>query len=164
MYSVDTDDVILTDSQPFGQLVTRYTDSNNDGFYHRVSEYWMNSSDASGAGHFILETPLKYLSSDGSDFIAVREGEDSYGGKGEDSFVIREAGHLLIADFNPREDGYIIFDTGLGLTSVAQLADYVTNIDYDDQSLIVDFGPDVSITLLGVQPNTISWNDVSILS
>ncbi|MBA3754824.1 MAG: hypothetical protein H0X02_00715 [Nitrosomonas sp.] len=56
------------------------------------------------------------------------------------------------------------FDTSLGLTSVDHLASFVTGSHHDGASFIVDSGPDASMTLVGMQPDQISWNDVSVLS
>lgn len=165
-YVVDSDGVVTrTEVKLFGTEITRYADIDGDGNYNRISELWQSASDAPGIGHFKFEDDLSYSSSDGDDNIAVRGGEDCHGGQGSDDFVIREAAHLRIADFNASEDGFIIFDTGLGLTSVDHLASFVTGIrrSDDDLDFIVDFGSVASITLVGVPSDQISWNDVSVL-
>jgi hypothetical protein len=107
---------------------------------------------------------LHYLPTNNDDFIVVRGGEDSRGGLGADGFVVREAAHLRIEDFNTLEDDELIFDTGLGLTSQEQLINHITDFNYDGQDFIVHFGLHVSITLVGIQPDEISWNSISILS
>ena len=166
-YAVSSDGVVTrTEVKPFGTEITRYADIDGDGNYNRISELWQSAPDAPGAGHFKFEDDLSYSSSDGDDNIAVRGGEDCHGGQGADDFVIREAVHLRIADFNSNEDGLIIFDTGLGLTSVDHLASFVTGIrrSDDDLDFIVDFGSVASITLVGVASDQISWDDVSVLS
>lgn len=56
------------------------------------------------------------------------------------------------------------FDTGLGLTSVDHLTSLVTGSHQNGARLIVDFWPDAFVTLENVQPDQISWNDVSVLS
>ena len=163
---VDGIEVVRTEVKPFGTEITRYADIDGDGDYNRISEQWQSASDAPGTGHFKFEDNLSYSPSDGDDHIAVRGGEDCNGGLGSDDFVIREAAHLRIADFNSSEDGLIIFDTGLGLTSVDQLAGFVTGLRRSDdgQDFIVDFGPTASITLVGVPSDQISWDDASVLS
>ncbi|MBA3755193.1 MAG: hypothetical protein H0X02_02720 [Nitrosomonas sp.] len=165
-YTVDGIEVVRTEVKPFGTEITRYADIDGDGNYNRISELWQSASDAPGTGHFKFEDNLSYSPSDSDDHIAVRGGEDCHGGQGADDFVIREAAHLRIADFNSSEDGLIIFDTGLGLISVDQLAGFVTGIrrSDDDQDFIVDFGPTASITLVGVPSDQISWDDASVLS
>lgn len=166
-YGVDSDGVVTrTEVKPFGTEITRYADIDGDTFYNRISELWQSADDAPGSGHFKFEDDLSYSPTDGDDHIAVRGGEDCHGGQGADDFVIREATHLRIADFSSNEDGLIIFDTGLGLVSVDQLASYVTGIrrSDDDQDFIVDFGSTASITLVGVPSDQISWDDVSVLS
>lgn len=162
-YTVDGADVIRTEVKPFGTEITRYSDTDLDGVYFRVSEQWQISPGASGVVPQLHET-LRFSPTDDDDFIAVRAGEDCLGGHGADDFVVREAAHLRIADFNSLEDDSLVFDTGLGLTSQAHLAGFVTDIRHDGQNFIVEFGPDVSITLVGVQPDQISWDDVSVMS
>ena len=166
-YTVSSDGVVTrTEVKPLGTEITRYADIDGDGYYNRISEQWQSATGAPDSGHFKFEDNLSYSPSDGDDNIAVRGGEDCHGGQGADDFVIREAAHLRIADFNSSEDGLIIFDTGLGLLSVDQLASYVTGIrrSDDDQDFIVDFGSTASITLVGVPSDQISWDDVSVLS
>ncbi len=163
-YTVDGTEVVYTEIETLGIEVTRYADIDGDGNYHRISEQWI--PDTPGSGPFNIEDELKFSPTDDDDLIAVRGGEDCHGGNGADEFVFREAAHLRIGDFNSGEGDLLVFDTGLGLTSVDHLASFVTGIrrSDDDQDLIVDFGPDVSITLVGVQPDQISWDDVSVLS
>ncbi|AEJ03025.1 hypothetical protein Nit79A3_3294 [Nitrosomonas sp. Is79A3] len=165
-YTVEGSEVIRTEVKPFGTETTHYADMDADGVYLRVSEQWQISPDAPPDGHhFKFEDDLSFSPSDGDDHIAVRGGEDCHGGNGADDFVIREAAHLRIADFNSLEDhDTLVFDTGLGLTSIAQLASFVTDAHHDGQDFIVHFGDDVSITLVGVQPDQISWDDVSVMS
>lgn len=166
-YEVGSDGVVTrTEVKPFGTEITRYADIDGDTLYNRISELWQSADDAPGSGHFKFEDELSYSPSDGDDNIAVRGGEDCHGGQGADDFVIREAAHLRIADFSSSEDGFIIFDTGLGLISVGQLESYVTALrrSDDDQDFIVDFGSTASITLVGVASDQISWNDVQVLS
>ena len=165
-YEVVGSEVIRTEVKPFGTEITHYADVDGDTVYLRVSEQWKSSSGAPDDGHhFKFEDSLSFSPSDNDDNIAVRGGEDSHGGRGADDFVIREAAHLRIADFNsPDDHDTLVFDTGLGLTSIAQLASFVTDVHHDGQDFIVHFGDDVSITLVGVQPDQISWDDVSVLS
>jgi hypothetical protein len=156
-------DVVRTEIEPFGTEITRYADTDGDGIYFRVSEQWVISPGSGGV------TPkfsgeLRYSPTDDDDFIAVRAGEDCRGGRGADDFVIREAAHLRIADFKSLDDDVLVFDTGLGLTSREHLASFVSGIRQDDSNFIVDFGANVSITLIGVTPDQISWDDVSVLS
>lgn len=162
-YTVEGSEVVRTETKPFGVEITRYADADGDGIYLRVSEEWQISPDGNGVVPQLGET-LRYSPTDDDDYIAVRGGEDCNGGLGADGFVVREAAHLRIEDFNSLEDDTLIFDTGLGLTSIDHLASFITEIHHDGQDFIVNFGVDVSITLVGVQPNEISWDDVSVLS
>ena len=162
-YTVEGDTVIRTETKPFGFEITHYEDSDGDGIYFRTAEEWVIAP----AEHSIapkFSGMLHYLPTDNDDFIVVRGGEDSRGGLGADGFVVREAAHLRIEDFNTLEDDELIFDTGLGLTSQEQLINHITDFNYDGQDFIVHFGLHVSITLVGIQPDEISWNSISILS
>jgi len=161
---VDSGEIERTEENAFGREITRYADTDGDKFYTRISERWESNDPSEQGAHFKFEDELKYSPSDDNDDIAVRGGEDSHGGKGEDSFVIREASHLRIADFHQDENDDIVFDTGFGLTSKDEIAQYVKEIRQEGDDLVVDFGPSISITLVGVHAGQISWDDVSVLS
>ncbi len=164
-YSVDGVDVIRTEIKPFGAEITRYSDADGDGLYLRISEQWQVSPNTSGNGIIPRVTDsISYSHTDGDDFIAVRGEEDCHGGNGADDFIFREAEHLRIQDFRSEDGDMLVFDTGLGLTSREHLASYITDSHQDGQNFIVNFGSDVSITLVGVQPDQISWDDISVFS
>lgn len=165
IYTLDGSDVIHTEIKDSGSEITRYADADGDGQFLRVSEQWVASPDstANGPSPVIGET-LRFFHSDSDDFIAVRDGQISSGGLGSDSFVLRDAAHLYIEDFKSDEDDLLVFDTGLGLRSKEHLASFISEISHDGQNLIIDFTPSVSITLMGVSPDQISWDDVSVLS
>ena len=164
-YTVDSDGVVTrTEVEPFGTEITRYADIDGDTFYNRISEQFLANSPN---GPFKFENDLFYSPTDGDDLIAVRGEEDCQGGNGADQFVFREAAHLRIGDFSSSTGDSLVFDTGLGLTSIEQLQGFVTGTHQDGENFVVDFGPDVSITFVGVQadqPGQISWDDVSVLS
>jgi hypothetical protein len=165
-FTVDSNGVVTrTEEEPLGREITRYADSDGDGLYNRISEQFV--ANVPEDSPFVLEDELSYSPTDGDDLIAVRGGEDCRGGNGADDFVFREAAHLRIGDFSASADDSLTFDTGLGLTSIEQLQGFVTGTHQDGENFIVDFGPDVSITFVGVQadqPGQISWDDVSVLS
>lgn len=162
-YVVEGTEVVRTEVKPFGTEITRYADVDGDGTYLRVSEQWTVSPGANGTVPKFSGI-LRFSPTDSDDAIAVRAGEDCSGGHGADDFVIRDASHLRIDDFSSLEHDTLVFDTGLGLTSKEHLASFVTDIHQEGANLIVNFGSDVSITLVGVQPDHISWDDVSVLS
>lgn len=162
-YGLDGDDVVRTDFiEGVGSEITVYKDTDKDGIYHRFSETW--SSDSPGAGPFKIEERLVYTGTDDSEKIAVRDGEDCHGGGGKDDFVLREAGNLRIADYSSSDDGLIIFDTGLGLTSKEEVQGYVTDLHYEGDDLVVVFGSAATITLVGVPSDQISWDNVDVQS
>jgi hypothetical protein len=101
--------------------------------------------------------------SDGDDEIALYGGAATQGGLGADRFMVREAGHHEIGDFEAHHDR-IVFDTGLGLQSFEQLLGFVTGADYDGQNFTVHFGEHVSLRLVGVNPANLAASDFEVLS
>lgn len=162
-YTVSGNDVIRTEIKPFGTEITRYSDTDGDGLFVRVSEQWQVSTNPSGVVPRFTDT-ITFTPTSNDDNIAVRGGEHCRGGQGADDFIFREADHLLIEDFSSQDGDTLIFDTGLGLTSKEHLASFITDTHHDGQNFIVNFGPAVSIILVGVQPDQISWDDVTVLS
>jgi hypothetical protein len=162
-YTVSGNDVIRTEIKPFGTEITRYSDADGDGQYIRVFEQWQITSNPTGVIPKFTDT-ITFTPTSNDDNIAVRGGEHCRGGQGADDFIFREADHLRIEDFSSNDGDILIFDTGLGLTSKEHLASFITETHQDGQNFIVNFGPSVSITLIGVLPDQISWDDVSVLS
>ncbi|MBA3755680.1 MAG: hypothetical protein H0X02_05400 [Nitrosomonas sp.] len=165
-YTLDGNDVIDNKILHFGTEAIRYGDPDHDGIFERQSELWTVTLEGaeSGTSLPVITQLLTYSPTNGDDLEVVRDGDYSLGGGGADNFVFREAGHLIIGDFNNSEGDKLVIDTALGITSQAQLESYITGLSYENDSLVVDFGPAVSITLVGVEPGEISWNDVNILS
>lgn len=163
-YTVEGNDVIRTELKPFGTEITRYSDVDGDGIYLRTAERWDITSPADGSIIPKLGEELRYSPTDGHDLIAVRGGEDCHGGQGADDFVIREATHLRIKDFSHTQGDKLVFDTDLDLSSTEHLASFVTEERYEADGYTVFFGSDVSITLVGIQLDQISWDDVIVLS
>lgn len=149
--------VIKTELDNGGTETTVYADTNGDGLFERVSETWTSLDGG------VVQT-LSYSSSDSNDEIAVRGGDSSTGGAGADNFVIREAAHLRIEDFDDTEGDHLVFDTGLGLTKEA-VQQFVTSLEISGADLIIHFGADVSITLVGLAGSTtLNWDDATVLS
>lgn len=162
-YTVSGNDVIRTEIKPFGTEITRYSDADGDGLFVRVSEQWQVSTNPSGIVPKFTES-ISFTPTSSDDNIAVRGGEHCRGGQGADDFIFREADHLRIEDYSSQDGDTLIFDTGLGLTSKEHLASFISEARHEGQNFIVNFGSAVSITLVGVQPDQISWDDVSVLS
>ncbi len=165
-YTIDGNDVIHNKSMHFGSQTTRHVDSDEDGSFIRDSELWTVTLDGveNDKPLPVITQLLNFLPTTDNDFLAVREGELTLAGSGADNFVFREAGHLRIGDFNASEGDMLIFDTALGLASKEHLGSLITGVATNEDSMIFSFGDDVSITLTGVTPDTISWDDVSVLS
>ncbi|MCO6426502.1 hypothetical protein [Nitrosomonas communis] len=98
---------------------------------------------------------------DGQKHVDVRPGEDCRGEDGaEDNFVFHDLGHWKIDGFNAQEGDVLDF-TAFGL-SRDQLASQITKIHVEADNFIVNFGDDVSITLAGVKPDQIDWDDINM--
>ncbi len=167
-YTVDGNDVIRTEVEAFGTEIHRFSDPDGDGQYQRVSEQWIPSSNSVNSSTREIVQTLSFVSTDDDDLIAVRGDDSVKGGLGSDSFVFRiepsELNHWHIEDFHSSEGDRLVFDTGLGLTSKEHLASFITEAFFDGQSLFVGFTPEISITLVGVSPELLSWDNVDVLS
>lgn len=149
--------IVKTELDDGGTETTVYADADGDGLFQRISETW-TSPDGS-----VVRT-MSYAGTNSDDDIAVRAGDDAAGGGGSDDFIVCEAGHLRINDFDDNEGDHLVFDTGFGLTKL-ELQRYVTGLEVSGEDLIVHFGADVSITLVGVATSpTLSWDDVTVVS
>lgn len=149
-----------------GRTTFHYSDDDSDGLYVRDYEEWAPSTGTTPAagGALPVLSKLTYVATTGNDDVAVRNGLVASGGVGTDRFVVREASHMKIGDFHKGESDKLVFDTGLGLQSKAQLASYVTSTEYTGGDFIIHFGDTASVTLVGVNPATVSWDDVTVLS
>lgn len=152
---------------------TTYADADGDGVFFRsgvtygtppavtsVSPLGGHDSDDRGTDNDPWET---HGHSDGDDEIVLHGAAATQGGLGADRFMVREAGHHEIGDFEARHDR-IVFDTGMGLQSFEQLLSYVTGADYDGRDFTVHFGEQVSLTLAGVNPANLAASDFEVLS
>lgn len=167
-YTVSGTSIIKTETGRYGQEVTTYIDTNGNGLYAKVSEQWVPTATAATTPSALaapqLATALSYISTDGNDDIAVRAGQAATGGQGADRFVVREAGHVEIEDFHGSEGDHLVFDTGLGLTSLQDLLSYVTDSRYDGHDFYVEFQGGASVTLVGVAPADLTAANVAVLS
>jgi hypothetical protein len=161
-YQIEGADVLKIEAKHYGQEVTRYADSDGDGLYVKLHEQWVGA--VSNAETPQITSALSHVHSDGDDMIAVRGNAAAVGGAGADQFVIREGAHLEVSDFAANHHDRIIFDTGLGLQSFEQLLSFVTRTEYDGQKLVVSFGEHASLTLVGVNPASLSAGDFEVLS
>ena len=165
-YQLQADGTVLeTELDDDGLEFTLYADADGDGVFHRVSETWQPKAESSsGLGRAITQE-LRFGQTDGDDWIAVRGGERCVGGQGSDRFVVREAAHLVIEDFSVQDGDRLVFDLGFGLRSSDQIAQAVTAIRSEGDTLVLEFGPSASITLVGVatQPD-LGWQVVDVAS
>lgn len=85
----------------------------------------------------------------GNDTLVGGGGNDTLtGGAGNDVFGFTARGHYTITDFRKGEDK-LAFDFA-GIASKADLAAYLTDVTSSQGNVTFHFGPDASITLVGV--------------
>ncbi|MCW5602810.1 hypothetical protein [Nitrosomonas sp.] len=99
------------------------------------------------------------------DYINVHPSIVSHDGGGSNGigYVVRElARDIHIDGFNPQQGDVLIFDNSLGISSQDELANLITNIHVEADNFIVNFGNDVTLTLTGVHPDQISWDNVIV--
>ncbi len=96
--------------------------------------------------------------------IVEQDGQFNHGSLLADDFIIKHAGHFRIEDFHNDQGDQLVFDTGYGLVSREQLMSFVTDMHFQGDDFIVNFGDSASITLVGVHQAQISFDDVVVLS
>ena len=157
-------DVIKSELYPNGESLTRFVKT-ADGSYIKASKQWVplaGAADSAVAPR--LTSVFEFEGSELDDLLAVTTTQPSIGGAGADQFVVRELGHLVIEDFHRGEQDRIVFDTGLGLRSVDHLAEYLTDSRWEVDDLVLEFGSEISITLMGARINGISVENIEVLS
>jgi Ca2+-binding RTX toxin-like protein len=78
------------------------------------------------------------------------------GGRGADIFGFYAAGDFVVQDFDIRED-HLFFDSSkTGIDDLGELAQLVTSVEQTDAAAIVHFGPEASITLVGINLGDLS--------
>lgn len=164
-YEIEGSDILKIESHTNGQEITRYRDADGDGLYAKYSkQYVADGLSDSGEPAPQLVDALNCRGSDGEDYVALTADGPALGGSGADMFVFRELGHLKIGDFDFGSGDRIVFDTGLGFTSLEQVASCVTGVSYDGQDIHVEFGENVSLTLVGVMPVDVPASSFIVLS
>jgi hypothetical protein len=144
--------------------LTTYQDIDGNGYFTKVSKKYLATAD-SPLRYAIVEE-AKFVGTSEEDIILLTDDTPTEGGTGADRFIVREAGHLTVADFTLEEGDRVSFDTGLGLNATEELAQFVSALSYDEanQTLSVQFGDYVSLTIVGVSQQQISWDLIEVLS
>lgn len=165
-YTVQGTEVIKIETKAYGQELTRYVDPEGDGLYAKFSEQWQPIA-GSANGVTPVSTRVLYDrgGDDTDDHLAVRAGQDpALGGLGADTFVVRELGHVTIGDFHHNQHDRLAFDTGLGLNSMQDLVNLVTDLRWQNDDLVLELGAQASVTLVGALSNGIGLEDIDVLS
>jgi len=86
---------------------------------------------------------------DGNDTLIANGGNDTLqGGAGKDIFAINAFGHYTITDFKPGQD--LLTFPVQGIDSIEELLPFVSNVEQTATGLSIHFGPNLSITLVGM--------------
>jgi hypothetical protein len=162
-YTLEGGDVLKVETKYNGEEITRYSDVDGDGLFAKVSEQWVGNAANTAVAPVIRES-LHYEGNERDEHIGLTADGASFGGGGSDQFVFRQLGHVKVDDFHHAEGDKLVFDTGLGLTSLAQLLGFVSAIRDNGQETVVEFGDSVSLTLVGVNAASLTVSDFQILS
>lgn len=162
-YLLDGTDVLKIEDERWGQEITRYSDVDGDGIYAKVSEQWVGRGDAAGVTP-VIAAPLHYEGDGRDDYIGLTPDAASSGGAGADHFVFRQLAHVRVDDFRHGDGDKLVFDTGLGLISLAQLLGFVTAVRDDGHETVIEFGNSVSLSLVGIRADSLQAADFEILS
>ena len=91
----------------------------------------------------------------GNDTLVGGGGNDTLtGGLGSDVFGFSALGHVTLTDFDVAHDTAAFSSSGI--TNIQQLAALVTSVENDAAGVTFNFGPDASITLVGVSASEIT--------
>ena len=144
--------------------VTTYRDIDGDGYFTKISKNYLPAADV--LPRFAIADEATLIGTFGEDTVLLDDDTLTLGGAGADRFVVREIGLMTVADFTFEEGDRICFDTGLGLKDHAQLAQFVSAVAYDEaiKTLSVHFGDYVSLTIVGITEQQISWDIIEVLS
>lgn len=102
------------------------------------------------------DSQAQNISGGGGNDTLIGSGNDTLtGGGGNDIFGFNgTAGHYTITDFNKAADKLAFAIPGI--TTVDQLKAHVTSVTHDSTSITYNFGPDTSITLVGITPGDLT--------
>ncbi|AEJ00594.1 Hemolysin-type calcium-binding region [Nitrosomonas sp. Is79A3] len=93
----------------------------------------------------------------GNDILRAGYGHDELtGGTGDDTFGFYALGHFHVKDFSIGEDQLFFDAEKIGVNDLSELVGYITNIDQRSDGVTVEFGPNASIELVGVNLADIS--------
>ncbi|MDC8445148.1 MAG: hypothetical protein LV471_04370 [Nitrosomonas sp.] len=95
------------------------------------------------------------IAADSNQNIVINPGEVILGVEGSENFVFQNLGHFTINNFNATEDMLDFTEYNL---SREEIAGHITNVEIEADNFIVNFGDDVSITLVGQSP---TWDNVT---
>jgi Ca2+-binding RTX toxin-like protein len=119
----------------------------------------------SGTIHAEGNTPIRMVGditaqnmggADGNDTLAGGGGNDTLaGGLGSDTFGFSALGHYTLTDFNVAQHDTAAFAV-TGVTTIGQLAAFLTSVDDAPTGVTYHFGPNASITLIGVSASQVT--------
>jgi len=98
----------------------------------------------------------------GNDILRAGYGNDIInGGTGNDTFGFYALGHFQVSDFTPGEDRFFFDAEKIGVSSLNDLVRDITNISQKSDGVNIEFGPNASIELVGINFNEITADMVA---
>ncbi|MEQ1779132.1 MAG: M10 family metallopeptidase [Nitrosomonas sp.] len=93
----------------------------------------------------------------GNDILRAGYGYDTLiGGSGNDTFGFYALGHFQASDFTVGEDRLFFDSSKIGVSNLHDLVGYITNVNQKSDGVTVEFGPNASIELVGINLNEIT--------
>jgi Ca2+-binding RTX toxin-like protein len=97
----------------------------------------------------------------GNDILRAGYGNDVLnGGAGNDTFGFYALGHFQVSDFTRGEDRFFFDAEKIGVSNLNDLISDITNINQKPAGVDIEFGPNASIELIGINFNEITANMV----
>lgn len=88
---------------------------------------------------------------DGNDILRTDHGDHNLtGNNGNDIFGFYALDHFQIQDFSIGQDRLFFDSESLGINGIAQLESYITGIDQSANGVTIEFGPEASIHIVGI--------------
>lgn len=93
----------------------------------------------------------------GNDILRAGIGHDELtGGTGNDTFGFYALGHYHVKDFSIGEDRLFFDAEKIGVNNISELVGHITHTDQRSDGVTIEFGPNASIELVGINLADIS--------
>lgn len=164
-YTVSGSQIVKTETSRYGQEITTYADDDANGLFVKVSEQWVPAGNTNTNSTVSESSNATFADATfGDDHLEVHEGRGVRGGEGADTFTVRGSGAMAVTDFDHTQGDQLQFDTGLGVRSVQELLEHVTEAQYDGKDFHLKLDQGMELTLVGVNLTGMSLTDLSVVS